>query len=418
MGCTAACARPWSVRAVPTVTRRTIPVRDVVLVSAARTPIAKFQGGLASFKSTELGSLAIREALSRAKLAPSEVDEVIMGCVLAAGLGQNPARQAAIGAGVPNTVGSFTVNKVCGSGLKAVMLAAQAIRAGDAEVIVAGGMESMSNAPYLMPDARNGMRLGHSKVIDSMVWDGLWDIYNDFHMGSTAELVARKYEISRAEQDAFAANSHKKAAEATAAGRLEAEKFAVKIPQRKGDPILFTTDEGVRADTTAESIAKLRPAFQADGSVTAANASSINDGAAAVVVMSAERAAKLKLTPLARISAYATSGLAPEWVMMAPEGSIQACAKKLGKRPQDFDLHEINEAFSVAALALLRVLDLDAAKVNVNGGAVALGHPIGASGCRVLVTLVHAMQQRKAKTGMASLCLGGGNAVSLALEAI
>jgi acetyl-CoA C-acetyltransferase len=393
-------------------------VRDVVIVSAARTPIAKFQGSLAGFKSTDLGALAIREALSRAKLAPSEVDEVIMGCVLAAGLGQNPARQAAIAAGIPNTVGSFTVNKVCGSGLKAVMLAAQAIRAGDADVVVAGGMESMTNAPYLMPDARAGMRLGHSKVIDSMVWDGLWDIYNDFHMGNTAELVAQKYEISRAAQDEFAANSHKKAAEATAAGKFDAEKFAVKIPQRKGEPIAFTTDEGVRGETTPESIAKLRPAFKEGGSVTAANASSINDGAAAVLVMSAERANKLKLAPLARISAYATSGCAPEWVMMAPEGSIQACAKKLGKRPQDFDLHEINEAFSVAALALLRVLDLDAAKVNVNGGAVALGHPIGASGCRVLVTLIHAMRQRKAKSGMASLCLGGGNAVSLALEAL
>jgi acetyl-CoA C-acetyltransferase len=298
------------------------------------------------------------------------------------------------------------------------MLAAQAIRAGDADVVVAGGMESMTNAPYLMPDARAGMRLGHSKVIDSMVWDGLWDIYNDFHMGNTAELVAQKYEISRAAQDEFAANSHKKAAEATAAGKFDAEKFAVKIPQRKGEPIAFTTDEGVRGETTPESIAKLRPAFKEGGSVTAANASSINDGAAAVLVMSAERANKLKLAPLARISAYATSGCAPEWVMMAPEGSIQACAKKLGKRPQDFDLHEINEAFSVAALALLRVLDLDAAKVNVNGGAVALGHPIGASGCRVLVTLIHAMRQRKAKSGMASLCLGGGNAVSLALEAL
>jgi acetyl-CoA C-acetyltransferase len=393
-------------------------VRDVVLVSAARTPIAKFQGAFSALKSTELGALAIREALSRAQVSAEQVDEVIMGCVLAAGLGQNPARQAAIAAGVPNTVGSFTVNKVCGSGLKAVMLAAQAIRAGDAEVIVAGGMESMTNAPYLMPDARAGMRLGHSKVIDSMVWDGLWEIYNDFHMGATAELVAKKYEISRAAQDEYAANSHRKAGEATAAGRLDAEKFAVMIPQRKGEPLAFTTDEGVRADTTAQSIAKLRPAFQEGGSVTAANASSINDGAAAVVVMSAERAQKLKLKPLARISAYATSGCAPEWVMMAPQGSVESCAKKLGRRPADFDLHEINEAFSVAAIALLRVLDLDAAKVNVNGGAVALGHPIGASGCRVLVTLVHAMQQRGAKTGMASLCLGGGNAVSMALEAL
>ena len=393
-------------------------MRDVVLVSAARTPIGKFQGGLAGFKAPELGSLAIREALARAKVAPGEVEEVIMGCVLAAGLGQNPARQAAIGAGVPNTVGSFTVNKVCGSGLKSVMLAAQAIRAGDADVIVAGGMESMSNSPYLLPDARNGMRLGHSKVIDSMVWDGLWDVYNDFHMGVTAELVAQKYEITRAAQDAFAANSHKKAAEATAAGRFEAEKFTVKIPQRKGEPLSFTSDENVRGDTTAEGIAKLKAAFKDGGSVTAANASSINDGAAAVVVMSAERAKKLGLAPLARISAYATSGCAPEWVMMAPEGSIKACAAKLGRRPQDFDLHEINEAFSAAALALTRVLDLDASKVNVNGGAVALGHPIGASGCRILVTLLHARRQRNAKTGMASLCLGGGNAVSVAVEAL
>jgi len=393
-------------------------VRDVVLVSAARTPIAKFQGAFSPFKATQLGSFAIAEALQRAKITPEQVDEVIMGCVLAAGLGQNPARQAALGAGVPNTVGCFTVNKVCGSGLKAVMLAAQAIRAGDAEVLVAGGMESMTNSPYLLPDARAGMRLGHSKLIDSMVWDGLWDIYNDFHMGNTGELVAQKYEITRAAQDAFAANSHKKAGEATAAGRFDAEKFAVKIPQKKGEALAFTTDEGVRADTTAESISKLRAAFKEGGSVTAANASSINDGAAAVVVMSAERATKLKLEPLARISAYATSGCAPEWVMMAPQGSIESCAKKLGKRPADFDLHEINEAFSVAAIALMRVLDLDPAKVNVNGGAVALGHPIGASGCRVLVTLVHAMRQRQARTGMASLCLGGGNAVSLALEAL
>ena len=393
-------------------------MRDVVLVSAARTPIGKFQGALSGFKATELGALDIREALGRAKVSASDVDEVIMGCVLAAGLGQNPARQAAIAAGVPNTVGSFTINKVCGSGLKSVMLAAQAIRAGDAEVVVAGGMESMTNSPYLMPEARAGVRLGHGKLIDSMVWDGLWDIYNDFHMGNTAELVAQKYEITRAAQDAFAANSHKKAAEATAAGRLEAEKFAIKIPQRKGEPLSFTTDESVRSDTTAEGIGKLKAAFKEGGSVTAANASSINDGAAAVVVMSAERAKKLGLAPLARISAYATSGCAPEWVMMAPEGSIQACAKKLGRRPQDFDLHEINEAFSAAALALVRVLDLDAAKVNVNGGAVALGHPIGASGCRILVTLLHAMRQRGARTGMASLCLGGGNAVSLAVEAL
>ncbi len=393
-------------------------MRDVVIASACRTPIGKFQGALTSFSAPQLGALAIREALRRAGVAPDKVDEVIMGNVLTAGLGQNPARQAAIHGGVPNTVGSFTVNKVCGSGLKSVMLAAQAIRAGDAEIIVAGGQESMTNAPYLMPEARAGVRLGHGKLIDSMVWDGLWDIFNDFHMGSTGELVARKYEISRRQQDEFAAQSHQKAAAATAAGKFDAEKFAVSIPQRKGEPISFTTDETVRGDTTADSIAKLKPAFEATGTVTAANASSINDGASALVVMSADAAKKLGVKPLARITGYATGGCAPEWVMMAPEKSIGACATKLGKKPADFDLHEINEAFSVAAIALMRVLDLNPEKVNVNGGAVALGHPIGASGARVLTTLLHAMQQRDAKTGMASLCLGGGNAVSLSVERV
>jgi acetyl-CoA C-acetyltransferase len=298
------------------------------------------------------------------------------------------------------------------------MLAAQAIKAGDAEIIVAGGQESMTNAPYLLPEARGGVRLGHGKLIDSMIWDGLWDIYNDFHMGATAELVAKKYEITRTEQDEFAANSHKKAGEAIAAGRFESEKFAVKVPQRKGDPIAFTTDENVRGDTTAASIAKLKAAFQDGGTVTAANASSINDGAAALVVASADKAKALGLKPLARITGYAAGGCAPEWVMMAPEVSIKACSSKLKKKPSDFDLHEINEAFSVAAIALMRVLDLDPKRVNVNGGAVALGHPIGASGARVLVTLLHAMEQRKARTGMASLCLGGGNAVSLAVESL
>jgi len=394
-------------------------VKDVVIASACRSPIGKFQGSLSPFKATQLGSFAIAEALRRAGVAPEAVEEVIMGCVLAAGLGQNPARQAAIGAGVPNTVGSFTVNKVCGSGLKAVMLGAQAIRAGDIDVAVCGGMESMTNAPYLLPDARKGVRLGHSQMIDSMVWDGLWEIYNDFHMGNTAELVANKYEISRAEQDAFAANSHRKAGAATAAGRFDAERFAIEIPQRKADPIAFTTDENIRADTTVESIAKLRPAFTKEGgSVTAANASSINDGASALVVMSADKARELGVKPIARIEAYATSGCAPEWVMMAPEGSVKGCAAKLGRKPADFDLHEINEAFSVAAIALMRVLDLDPEKVNVNGGAVALGHPIGASGARILTTLLHAMGQRGARTGMASLCLGGGNAVSVAVEAL
>jgi acetyl-CoA C-acetyltransferase len=341
-----------------------------------------------------------------------------MGNVLTAGLGQNPARQAAIAGGVPDTVPAFTVNKVCGSGLKAVMLAAQAIRAGDAELIVAGGQESMTNAPYLLPEARAGVRLGHGKLIDSMVFDGLWDIYNDFHMGATGELVAKKYELTRREQDEFAANSHRKAGEAIAAGRFAKETFPVSVPQRKGEPVRFTTDENVRPDTTADSIAKLGPAFEKGGTVTAANASSINDGAAALVIASADKAKALGLRPLARISAYAAGGCAPEWVMMAPEKSIKACAVKLGKQPGDFELHEINEAFSAAALALMRVLDLDPEKVNVNGGAVALGHPIGASGARILVTLLYAMEQRGAKTGMASLCLGGGNAVSVAVEAL
>ena len=394
-------------------------MKEVVIVSACRTPIGKFQGSLAGFRAPELGALAIKEALRRAEVSPDLVDEVLMGNVLQAGLGQNPARQAALSAGIPNTVGATTINKVCGSGLKTVMLAAQAIRAGDADIIVAGGMESMTNAPYLMPGARAGARLGHAELLDSMVHDGLWDIHNDFHMGMTAELVADKYEISREDQDAFAAASHNKAEAATEAGRLDKEKFAIEIPQRKKDPISFTADEGIRNGTTAEGLAKLKPAFKRDGgTVTAANASQINDGAAALVVMSADKAAELGVKPLARIDAYATGGCAPEWVMMAPEVSINKCSGKMGKKPSDYDLHEINEAFSAAAIALTRVLDLDPEKVNVNGGAVALGHPIGGSGARVLVTLLHAMEQKGAKTGMASLCLGGGNAVSLAVEAL
>ncbi len=393
-------------------------MKDVVIASACRTPIGRFQGSLGPFSAPRLGALVAAEALRRAGIGPEAVDEVILGCVLAAGLGQNPARQAARGAGIPDAVGAFTVNKVCGSGLKAVMLGAQAIRAGDIEVAVCGGMESMTNAPYLVPDARAGARLGHAQMLDSMISDGLWDVYNDFHMGRTAELVSQKYEVTRAQQDAFAAESHRKAAEATAAGRLEAEKLAVEIPQKKGPPQRFTTDEGIRADSTAEGLTKLKPAFLEGGSVTPGNASQISDGASALVVMSAERASKLGVKPLARVLAYATSGCAPEWVMMAPEGSVKGCARKLGKKPADFDLHEINEAFSAAAVALIRVLDLDPARVNVNGGAVALGHPIGASGARILTTLLHAMGQRKARTGMASLCLGGGNAVSLAVEAL
>jgi acetyl-CoA C-acetyltransferase len=403
----------------PPLDRAGSALKDVVIASACRTPIGKFQGALAGFSAPELGGLAVAEAIRRAGIEASAVEEVILGNVLQAGLGQNPARQAARAGGVPDSVGSVTINKVCGSGLKAVMLAAQTIRAGDADCIVAGGMESMTNAPYLMPEARAGVRLGHGKLIDSMIQDGLWDVYNDFHMGLTGELVAERYEISRAEQDEFAAESHNRAEAAENAGRFNAERFAVQIPQRKGDPIVFTKDEGIRAGMTAASIAGLKPAFKPQGgSVTAANASSINDGASALVVMSAERAKQLGVKPLARITHYATGGCAPEWVMMAPEKSIGACAAKHGRRPSDFDLHEINEAFSVAAIALRRVLELDPAQVNVNGGAVALGHPIGASGARVLTTLLHAMQQRGARTGMASLCLGGGNAVSLGVEAL
>ena len=392
-------------------------MKEVVIASACRTPVARFQGSFSRFRAPELGALAIREALSRAGVAPEAVEEVIMGNVLQAGVGQNPARQAAVAAGIPTSVGAFTVNKVCGSGLKSVMLGAQAIRAGDLDIAVCGGMESMTNAPYLMPDARAGSRLGHTKLIDSMVHDGLWDIYNDFHMGMTGELVADKHGISRGAQDEFAARSHQKAAEATAAGRFDAEKFAVEVPQRKADPIAFTTDENIREGMTAESIAKMRPAFKPDGgSVTAANASSINDGASALVVMSADKAKELGVTPLARVTGYATGGVDPEWVMMAPEVSIKKLSAKLGMKPTDFELHEINEAFSAAACALTNVLDLDPEKVNVNGGAVALGHPIGASGARILTTLLYAMKDRGAANGMASLCLGGGNAVSLGVE--
>jgi acetyl-CoA C-acetyltransferase len=391
-------------------------VRDVVIVSACRTPVAKFQGALSGFRAPELGGLAIAEALRRAGIGPELVDEVILGNVLTAGLGQNPARQAARAAGIPDSVGSLTINKVCGSGLKSVMLAAQAIKAGDADVIVAGGMESMTGAPYLVPQAREGLRLGHGQLLDSMVNDGLWDIYNDFHMGMTAEKVANELGVSREAQDEFAARSHQKAAEATEAGRFDEERFEISVPQRKKDPIAFNTDENIRAGMTAESISGMRPAFAKDGSVTAANASSINDGAAALVVMSADKAKELGLTPMARITAYATGGCAPEWVMMAPEHSIKKCAAKAGLDHKDFDLLEINEAFSAAAIALTRKLELDPERINVNGGAVAIGHPIGASGARILTTLLYAMKQRDAKTGMASLCLGGGNAVSLAVE--
>lgn len=390
----------------------------VVLASACRTPIGTFQGSLSSLRATELGSLAVAEAVRRAGIAPEDVEECLMGNVLQAGNGQNPARQAARGAGLPDAIGSTTINKVCGSGLKSVMLAAQAIRAGDMRCLVAGGMESMSRAPYILPEARRGVRLGHGELIDSIVSDGLWDVYNDFHMGITAEMVAKEHDVSREAQDEFAVESHRRAAEAASAGRFDAEKFSVSVPQRKGAALEVRDDENIRADMTLESIAGMRPAFQKDGTVTVANASAINDGASALVVMSEELAAEKGIQPLARVTAYATGGCAPEWVMMAPEHSIKKCAAMVGMEPADFDVHEINEAFSAAAVALTRRLGLDPERVNGNGGAVALGHPIGASGARVLTTLLHVMQQRDARTGMASLCLGGGNAVSLAVERI
>ncbi len=390
---------------------------EAVLVSACRTPIARFQGAFASLRAPELGAIAVKEAILRAGIDPKDVEEVILGNVLQAGVGQNPARQAARAAGVPDAVGSVTINKVCGSGLKAVMLAAQAIRAGDAECIVAGGMESMTNAPYLVPSARAGARLGHAQLVDAMVHDGLWDVSNDFHMGETGELAAEKHAVSREDQDRFAAESHRRAVAAIEAKHFEREIVPVSIPQRKGAPIVVTRDEGPRAETTFESLTKLRPAFRKEkGTVTAGNASSINDGAAALVVMSEAKAKALGKKPLARITGYATGGLAPEWVMMAPEIAIGNLCKKTGCSVDSFELIEINEAFSAAAVALRKVLRLDPERVNVRGGAVALGHPIGASGARILVTLLHALQDSGKKRGLASLCLGGGNAVALSVE--
>ena len=390
---------------------------EAVIVSAVRTPIGKFMGALSSLRAAELGAIAIREAVARAGIEAAVVDEVIMGHVLTAGCGQNPARQAARGAGLPDSIGSFTVNKVCGSGLKAVMLAAQAIRAGDAEVVVAGGQESMSRAPYLLPEAREGVRLGHGKLLDAMIQDGLWDIYNDFHMGMTAELVADKYKIARDAQDEFAVGSHKKAAAAAAAGKFKDEIVAVKVAQPKGDPITVAADEGPRADSDLAKLSKLKPAFKREGgTVTAGNASTINDGASALVVMSEKRAQQLGCKPLARIRGYATGGMAPEWVMMAPVEAVKRLHAKIGTKPDTFELVELNEAFAVQAMAVTKECGFDPARVNVNGGAVALGHPIGASGARVLTTLLHAMKAQDKKQGLASLCLGGGNGVALAVE--
>jgi acetyl-CoA C-acetyltransferase len=391
-------------------------MQSPVIISATRTAIGKFQGSLKPFTAPQLGSIAIRAAIERAGLEANQIDEVIMGCVLQAGLGQNPARQAALKAGVPDKVSAMTVNKVCGSGLKSVMLASQSIALGDNEIIVAGGMESMSNAPYLLMKGRDGYRMGNGEIIDAMVHDGLWCAFDNWHMGETGEVVAEKYQITRGQQDEYAVNSQRRAVAAINAGRFKDEICPVAIPQRKGEPLIFDTDEGPRADSTLESLTKLKPAFRNDGTVTAGNASTINDGAAALVVTSAEMAARLGRAPIARIVAQATSGVEPKMVMMAPVEAVRMVAKKASWNLADVDLFELNEAFSSQSVALLQQLELDRNKVNVNGGAVALGHPIGASGARVLVTLLHEMMRRNVKRGIASLCLGGGNAVALAVE--
>ncbi len=393
-------------------------MREAVILSAVRVPTGRFLGTLKTFTAPQLGALVIREAVARSGVAPDRVDEVIMGNVVSAGLGQAPARQAAIHAGLPPKVGALTINKVCGSGLKAVMLASQAIATGDADVVVAGGMESMSNCPYLLPKAREGMRLGHGELVDSMIHDGLWDAYSDYHMGCTGEIVAEKYGVSREEQDAFALESHRKAVAAIKAGRFEAEIVPVPIPQKKGEPVRFAVDETPREDTSAEALAKLKPAFKPGGTVTAGNAPGVNDGAAALVVASAEAARALGRAPFARIVAQATSGVEPSLVMMSPVEAVRKIWAKTGWSAADVDLVELNEAFAVQAIAVSRELSLDPDRLNVNGGAIALGHPIGASGARVLTTLLHALHDRGKRRGVATLCLGGGNGVALAVERV
>jgi acetyl-CoA C-acetyltransferase len=391
-------------------------MKDVVIISGVRTPIGKFQGTLKSFTATQLGALAIKAAVERAGLDPQQIDEAIMGNVVSAGLGQNPARQAALRGGLSTDVAALTINKVCGSGLKAVALAAQGIQTGDSEIVVAGGMESMSNAPYLLQKARDGYRLGDGTLIDSMIHDGLWDAYENYHMGLTGENVADKYKVSRERQDEFALNSHRKAIAAQRSGKFRDEIVPVPIPQKKGDPTLFDSDESPRPDATIESLRALKPAFKKDGTVTAGNAPGVNDGAAALVVTSAERAAALGKKPLARIVGQAVSGIEPAMVMMAPVKAVRKLVSKIGWNLADVDLVELNEAFSVQAIAVMEQLELNPERVNVNGGAVALGHPIGASGARVLVTLLYEMEKRNVKKGIAALCLGGGNAVALAVE--
>jgi acetyl-CoA C-acetyltransferase len=392
-------------------------MKQVVILSAVRTAVGRFQGALESFSAPQLGALVVRAAMERAGVDPAAVDECVMGCVLQAGLGQNPARQAAIHGAIPARAGAFTVNEVCGSGLRAVALAAQAIQTGNAQVVVAGGMESMTNAPYLLPKARGGYRMGNGTVVDAMVQDGLWEAYKGFHMGVGAEMIAEKYGITREDQDAFAVQSHRRAAEATVVGYFRGEILPVEIPGGRGvETWELDADEAIRPETTVQSLARLKPAFKEGGTVTAGNAPPVSDGAAALVVASMERARELALAPMATIRAEATAGREPEWFGLAPIDAVRKLVRRVGWTLDEVDLWELNEAFSVQALAVIRELEIDPAKVNVNGGAVALGHPIGASGARVLTTLLHAMERRGKKKGIAALCLGGGNAVALAVE--
>jgi acetyl-CoA C-acetyltransferase len=389
---------------------------DIVIAGALRTAIGKFGGSIAKIPAPELGATVIKALLAQHGVAPDQVSEVILGQVLTAASGQNPARQALIKSGIPNAVPAMTINVVCGSGLKAVMLAAQAITSGDSDIVIAGGQENMSAAPHALPGSRDGFRMGDAKLVDTMIVDGLWDVYNQYHMGTTAENVAKKYSVSRAQQDEFAVASQNKAEAAQKAGKFNDEIVPVMIPQRKGDPVAFKADEFVKAGTTLDSVAGLRPAFAKEGTVTAANASGLNDGAAAVLVMTAERAKALGITPLACIKAYAATGLDPAFMGMGPVPASRRALEKAGWKPADLDLMEINEAFAAQACAVNSEMGWDTSKINVNGGAIALGHPIGASGCRVLVTLLHEMRRRNAKKGLASLCIGGGMGVAMAVE--
>ncbi|MGH9413657.1 MAG: acetyl-CoA C-acetyltransferase [Terriglobales bacterium] len=389
---------------------------SAVIVAGVRTPVGRFLGGLAPVRAPQLGALVVREVVKRAGIKPEQVDECIMGNVVQAGNGQNPARQAALYGGLAPHVAALTINKVCGSGLKAVGLAAQGVLLGDTQIVVAGGMESMSNCPYLLPGARTGYRMGNQTAVDSMINDGLWDVFNDFHMGQTAELVSEKYKITRQEQDEYALGSHKKAVAAMKAGYFDTQIVPVEIPQKKGEPVVIAADEGPRADTSIAALGKLKPAFKKDGTVTAGNAPGVNDGAAAVVVTTLSKAQELSLKPKFRIVAQAVSGLEPQWVMMTPVEAVRKLWAKTGWNAGNVDLYELNEAFAVQGVALIRELGLDADRVNVNGGAVALGHPIGASGCRILVTMMYEMERRQVQRGIAALCLGGGNAVGMAIE--